>query len=170
MANTVTSRRPIVGILLIVAGALVLIGLLFSLVAPAMSGAWLGFLTDVALGLAFLFLALSRASDLLLRIAFIVALVGWFLLALISIIPGLGGISILALILALVGSLGSGILVFIHSTFSRPTNIWFLVAMIVTALYILAGLAGNSFGLGVVLALVWGASLVVAGFFVVRYH
>ena len=169
MATTRTSSRPLVGILFIIAGALTLLALLLSLVAPASAPSWLALLTYLALGVAFLLMALSKSMNVLERVAFIVGAVGWFLLALNGLVGGLGGLVTLALILALVGSLAAGILVWMHSTFTRRTNLWFLIAMIVTAVFVLNLLVHFATGaLGTVLVLLFGAALVVAGFFILR--
>lgn len=168
MATTRTSSRPIVGILFIIAGALALLALLLSLVAPASAPSWLSLLIYLALGVAFLLMGLSKSMNVLERVAFIVGAVGWLLLALNGLVA-LSGVVTLALILALVGSLAAGILVWVHSTFTRRTNLWFLVAMIITAIFVLNLLVPFATGaLYTVLLLLFGASLVVAGFFILR--
>ena len=168
MATTRTSSRPLVGILFIIAGALTLLALLLVLVVPASVPSWLSLLTYLALGVGFLLMGLSKSMNVLERVAFIVGAVGWLLLALNGLV-GLGSVVTLALILALVGSLAAGILVWIHSTFTRRTNLWFLIAMIVTAVFVLNLLVPFATGaLNTVLVLLFGAALVVAGFFILR--
>lgn len=168
MATTRTSSRPVVGILFIVAGALTLLALLLSYVAPGAAPSWFSLLTFLALGIAFLLMALSKSLNTLERVAFIVGAVGWFILVLIS-LAAIGGLLTLALILALVGSLGAGILVWQHSTFTRRTNLWFLIAMIITAIYLLNLLLPFVPGvLSVLLVLLFGAALVIAGYFVLQ--
>ena len=168
MATTQTSSRPLVGILFIVAGALALLVLLLAYVAPGAPITWLGLLTDLALGVAFLLMGLSKAMNTLERVAFIVGAVGWLLLALNGLVS-LGGLVTVAVILALVGSLAAGILVWVHSTFTRRTNLWFLIAMIVAAIFLLNALLPFATGaIDTVLILLFGAALVIAGFFILQ--
>ena len=168
MATTTTSSRPLVGILFIIAGALALLTLLLAYVAPGAPLTWFGLLTDLALAVGFLLMALSKAMNILERVAFIVGAVGWFLIALNS-LTSIGGLFTVAVVLALVGSLAAGILVWIHSTFTRSTNLWFLIAMIVVAIFLLNVLLPFATGIiATLLVLLFGASLVVAGFFILR--
>jgi hypothetical protein len=169
MATARTSSRPIVGILFIIAGALTLLALLLLYVAPSSAPSWLSLLTFLALAVGFVLMALSKSMNILERIAFIVGAVGWLMLALSSLAGGLRGLVTLALILALVGSLAAGILVWMHSTFTRRTNLWFLIAMIITAIYLLNLLLGFAAGaINTLLVLLFGVALVVVGFFILR--
>jgi hypothetical protein len=114
-------------------------------------------------------MGLSRSMNLLERVAFIVGAVGWLLLGINGLVGGLGALVTVALILALVGSLAAGILVWIHSTFTRSTNLWFLIAMIVAAVFLLNQLLPFAAGvIATLLVLLFGASLVIAGFFILR--
>ncbi|MEO6115818.1 MAG: hypothetical protein ABIP33_05490 [Pseudolysinimonas sp.] len=168
--TTQTSSRPLVGILFIVAGALALLDLLLAYVAPGAPLRWFGLLTDLALGVAFLLMGLSKAMNILERVAFIVGAVGWLLLALNGLVS-IGGLFTVAVVLALVGSLAAGILVWVHSTFTRSTNLWFLIAMIVVAIFLLNVLLPFAAGvIATLLVLLFGAALVIAGFFILRRH
>jgi LPXTG-motif cell wall-anchored protein len=169
MARARTSPRPIAGLLFIIAGALTLLALLLFYVAPGSVPSWLSVLTFLALGAGFLLMALSKSMNTLERVAFIVGAVGWLLLVLNSVAGVLGGLVAVALILALVGSLAVGILVWMHSTFTRRTNLWFLIAMIITAIYVLNLLLGFATGAtNTLVVLLFGVALAVAGFFIVR--
>ena len=169
MATTTTSSRPVVGILFIVAGALALLTLLIAYVAPGSLPSWIAPLTSLALGVGLLLMGLSKSMNVLERVAFIVGAVGWLLLGINGLVGGLGALVTVALILALVGSLAAGILVWIHSTFTRRTNLWFLIAMIITAIFVLNQLLPFATGIiATLLVLLFGASLVVAGFFILR--
>jgi hypothetical protein len=56
-----------------------------------------------------------------------------------------------------------------HSTFTRRTNLWFLIAMIITAIYLLNLLLGFAAGaINTLLVLLFGVALVVVGFFILR--
>ncbi|MEO7720401.1 MAG: hypothetical protein ABIS08_00630 [Pseudolysinimonas sp.] len=168
MVTTKTSPRPLVGILFIIAGALALLGLLLAYVTPGTPLSWLGLITDLALGIAFVLMALSKSMNVLERIAFIVGAVGWLLLALGGFVSGL---TTVALVLALVGSLAAGILVWMHSTFTRSTNMWFLVAMIIVAIFLLSLLLHFAVGvIATLLVILFGVALIIAGFFILRRH
>jgi hypothetical protein len=164
-----TPNRPVVGYLFLLAGALTLIGVLLGLVAKGVNTSWLGFLTDAALAIAFLLLFLGRTGDILTRAAFIVAAVGWALLA-VNIFVNLGALAAVALVVAFVGSLVAGILVFLRRLFSRRANLWFLLAMIFGAIIILNALGGNFLVgiLNLIVVVVYGVLLVVGGLFIAQ--
>jgi hypothetical protein len=166
MATSRTARnRPLISWLFIIAGALLLIEFIFTLVAPTMTSAWLLFLAFAALAVAFALLAPSRSADLLLRIAFVVAAVGWALLALAEIIPGFGTVLSIASVLALIGTLVAGILVFLRHFFTRNADIAFLIAAIAGALLLLDDIRHGFLPaiLVTILTVLFGALLVVTG-------
>jgi hypothetical protein len=125
----------------IAAGVLLLLVELFHLIASSMTSSWLYFLAYVALTVAFVALFLWR-TGILARIAFIVAAVGWALMALASLPIGLGAVDKVGIILALVGTLVSGILVFARNLFNRQSSTIFLVAAILGAIWLLSLLGG----------------------------
>ena len=171
MATTrTTSNRSVLSWLFIVAGVLVLLNILFAHVAPKVSGAWWDFFAFVALAVAFLLLFLWRTVTLL-RVAFIVAAVGWAVHA-ISLVANLGsGIDKVALVLALVGGLVAGIIVFMRHVFTRNADLAFLIAMIVGAIYLLGLLVAFLSGtLATIVAILFAVLLVVSGFLIQRHR
>jgi hypothetical protein len=169
MATSRTApNRPLVAWLFIIAGALLLIEFVVTLVFLSASPL-LTFIAFAALTIAFLFLFLGRAGDTLLRVAFLVAAVGWALLTLAQIIPGFGTVGSVASLLALVGTLGSGILVFLRHHFTRNADTVFLVTSIVAALLLLNGIRGILPGaLNTILTVLFAAGLVFTGVLVRR--
>jgi hypothetical protein len=167
MATTRTSGgSSLVGWFFLASGVVYLLGLLFAHIAPAVSSGWWDFFAFLLLAIGFFLLFLWR-TDLILRIAFIVAAVGWVLLAIGS-VASLGGVSTLAIILALVGTLVAGILVFVRHLFTRNADIVFLLMAIFAALLLLATWATFLAAISLVLAIVFGILLVVSGVLIQR--
>ena len=169
MAKSRTARAfPLAAVLLIVAGALYLLELLLSHVGVLSLDTVLLFLAYLALGVGFVVLFLWRTIGLLLRVAFIVGAVGWVLLA-ISVVAALGGgLVVVAEILALAGTLVAGIIAFVRHVFSGSADVAFLVLAIVAAILLFFPLFGIaiSAAFSLILAILFGAMLVVAGLFI----
>ena len=168
MATTRTSGgSSLVGWFILASGIVYLLGLLFNNVLHVLVGPWWDFFAFALLAVGLFLLFLWR-TDLLLRIAFVVAAVGWALLAIGS-VTALGGLVTLALILALVGTLVAGILAFMRHLFTRNADIVFLLMAIFAALVLLAAWVGFLGGtLGVIIAVIFGILLVVSGVFIQR--
>jgi hypothetical protein len=164
MASTRTARTfSLASWLFVAAGILILLELLLSHVAPGGLDVWLLFLGYAALAVAFVVLFLRRSADLIARIAFIVAAVGWAILA-IATVAGVGGLLTFGIILALIGTVVAGIMVFVRSLFWRGASVAFLVAAIVAGLLLLSELvAFLPAGVGVILDVIFGIMLVVTG-------
>jgi hypothetical protein len=164
MATSRTAPNPpLVAWLFMIAGALLLIEFVVRAFVPSAS-ALFTFLAFAGLTIAFLFLFLGRARDTLLRVAFLVATVGWALITLAEILPGFGTVGSVASLLALAGTLGSGILVFLRHRFSRNADTVFLVTSIVAALLLLNGIRGILPGaLNTILTVLFAAGLVFTG-------
>lgn len=162
-----TAGRSPVGWLLLAAGVLYLLNILLAHVAPKLSSHWWDTVAYVLLAIAFVLLFLWRVSTLL-RVAFIVAAVGWALLAIGSFVS-LGGLATLAVILALVGTLVAGILVMIQHTFARLADLIFLITAILAALLLgrewLTFIHGSA---ATVIGILFGIGLVISGFLVAR--
>lgn len=140
MAKSRTTRSSSVApVLFIVAGVLILLELLLSRVAASGLDVWLIFIAYAAIAVAFLVLFLWRSVDLLGRVAFIVAAVGWAILA-IATVAGVGGLLTFGIVLALIGTVVAGIIVFARDLFWRGASIAFLVAAIVAGLLLLSQL------------------------------
>jgi hypothetical protein len=146
----------------IVAGVLILLELLLSKVAASTVDVWLTFFAYAALTIAFVVLFLGRSS-LIARLAFIVAAVGWAILA-IATVATVAPLLTIGVILALVGTVVSGIMVFARTLLSRSASVAFLVAAIAAGLLLLSELvAFLPATLGVILVAIFGIMLVVTG-------
>jgi hypothetical protein len=164
MTTTTPARRPVVGLLLALAGLLEVLAILFTYFAPSLDGAWLGITVDAALALAFLLLFLGRSVPLVLRIFFVIATIGWAILAIDEVVS-LGIVQTIGIWLALVGSLISGVLVLSRVLFSSLASVLFLLATIALAVVLLNQVVGP-FLVGILGVLVTGLSallLLVAG-------
>jgi hypothetical protein len=163
MANSRTARSfSLAGWMFIVAGVLILLQLLLSKVAPSAVDVWLTFFAYAALTIAFVVLFLGR-SEIIARVAFIVAAVGWAILA-IATVASVSGLLTIGIILALIGTVVAGIMVFARTLFARSASIAFLVAALAAGLLLLSELV--SFlpaALGVILVAIFGIMLVVTG-------
>jgi hypothetical protein len=171
MANTRTARSfPLAAWLFVASGILFLLELLLSHVGVTALDVILVFLAYLALAVAFVILFLWRSVDLLLRVAFVVAAVGWALLALDTLTYLGAAVVTIAEILALAGTLVAGIIAFIRRVFGRRSGIAFLVLAIVAAIWLLTILVATGIGatFALILAILFGAMLVVAGFFMTR--
>ena len=168
MATTRTSGgSSLVGWFFLASGVVYLLGLLFNDVVHALQGGFWNFIAFLLLAVGFFLLFLWR-TDLLLRVAFIVAAIGWALLAIGS-ITSLGGVTVLAILLALIGTLIAGIFVFVRHLFTRNADIAFLLMAIFGALLLLATWVAFLGGtLGLIIAVVFGILLVVSGLFIQR--
>ena len=170
MANTRTARRfPLAAWLFVLAGVLILLELLLSHVGAASIDSVILFIAYVALTVAFVVMFLWRSVDILLRVAFIVAAVGFALIAL-SILAPLGTVvTKVADVLVLAGFLVAGIMVFVRHVFGRLGNIVFLILGIVVALIFLSALTGFIGGvLLLILDILFGAGLIAVGLLITR--
>ena len=141
MTTTTSARRPVVGLLIALAGLLAALIVLFGYVAPTLVGSWLGISLHAALTIAFLFLFLGRSAPLTLRVFFAIATVGWAILT----VAGLVNVGVLLTVgiwLALVGSLISGVLVLSRVLFSSIASVVFLLATIAIAVVLLDEVIG----------------------------
>jgi hypothetical protein len=167
-SSRATSRRSPVGWFFLAAGVLYLLNILLAHVAPKLSSTWWDFFAYALLAVAFVLVFLWKVSTIL-RVAFIVAAVGWALLA-IGLVASLGStVAEIGVILALVGTLVAGILVIIRHTFSRLADLVFLITAILAAL--LLGREWLTFVSGAfatVVAILFGAGLVISGFLIAR--
>jgi hypothetical protein len=169
MANTRTSGgRSLVGWFFVAAGVVYLLGLLFAHIAPTLASGWWNFFAFAFLAVGLFLLFLWRTSTLL-RVALIVAAVGWALLAIGSVAALGSAVETIAVLLALIGTLVAAILVFARHLFGRSADLLFLLLGIFAALLLLATWVSFLTGTLVeIVAIVFGILLVVTGFFVQR--
>ena len=170
MATTRTSNSRTVGWLFVASGVLYLLALLLGAVGHVGKlGTWLEFFAYALLAVAFVILFLWRSLDILLRVALIVAAVGWALVAL-NELPGVNIIPFLGEILALAGTLVSGIVIFVRHIFTRRAAAAFLVLAIIAALDLLILLTGVLGVLATILSILFGVILVVVGVLIARKY
>ncbi len=175
MATSRTASRSsagsfLVGWFFLASGVLYLLGLFFNQAIHALEGPWWDFFAFALLAVGFFLLFLWRTS-LLLRVAFIVAAVGWAILA-IGEVAALGSAALtVGSLLALIGTLVAGILAFLRHLFNRNADIVVLLLAIVAALLLLAVIPGFTFlggTIGLILSVVFGILLVAAGLLIRR--
>lgn len=159
-------RRRIVGYSLFAAGVLILAGVLLALLA--IQFAWAFELSALALAVAFG--AIGLAEEGVKRLAFAGAAVGWVLVAATGFATGEAGVfGTVGEFIAAVGGLAGGILAFRKGTFGRRANLLFLIAMIITVVYLADTFHTFLPLIGyIILAALWGASLVVASILILR--
>jgi hypothetical protein len=166
-AARATTRRSLISYFTIIAGALFALDALLSLAAPG-GLSWPIDLAELVLAASFVVVALTVSLTTLGTVAFWVGAVGWFLLAVIGLVGSLGVLGVIAAIAAMLGSLVAGILVYQRSTYSRRANVVFLAAMILAALFCLGFFLPFPGVLETIIALLFGAALIVAGVFILQ--
>ena len=169
MAAVSTSRRAIAGIVLAIAGALLLLQAILGFANVTALGPWLGVLANLAIGVAFLILAISSFRGTLSRIALIVAAVGFLLLALGAVVTLPSPIGTIALIAAALGTLVASVALYVGKEITNLTAIVFIVTAVVYALLVLAPFANLTLGtFGAVLALLFAIGVLVTGIMLAR--
>jgi hypothetical protein len=164
MAAVTTSRRSLAGIILVVAGALLLLDFVLGLAAVTALSPWLTLLAYVAIGVAFLILALASFQGTITRIALIVGAVGWLLLALGLVVALPAVLVTVALVAAALGTLVAAIALYVGKEVTNMSAIAFIVTGIVAAIILLATVAAAALGdFGTVLAVLFAILLVVTG-------
>jgi hypothetical protein len=141
MATLTAPNRTIVAVLFLVAGALQILGAVLGLVGLGNSGGFY-LLSNLALGVGFALMFAWFASATMARVAYLIAAIGWLLLALTGLL-NLGVFGTLAVFVAVVGSVFAGVIVFTGRVFGREADILFLAAMIVGALNLLISQNSN---------------------------
>ena len=159
------SRRSTAGIALIVAGALFLLAILLPLVGVALP--WLVLLADAAMVVALVILALGAVNNTVAKIALFAGAVGWAILALTGLGIALPAVLVtLAAVVAGVGGLVGAIVLYVGKEITNRAAVIFVVAMALGLLYLLGAAGTFSLGtLGTVVAVAFGAALIVAGVF-----
>ena len=165
MAAISRSRRSTSGIALIVAGALFLLVVLLPLVGVSLP--WLVLLADAAMVVAFVVLALGAVNNTVAKIALFAGAVGWAILAL----AGLGialpaPLATLAAVVAAIGGLVGAIVLYVGKEITNRAALLFVVATALGVLFLLNAIGTLPLGtLGTVVAVLFGAALIVAGMF-----
>ena len=169
MAAVSTSRRSITGIVLIIAGALLLLAIILPLAGLAVS--WLGGLGYLALAVALIIFAVGGVNARLTQILLIVAGIGWALLALASF--GLALPAVLITIAALVAGIGTvvaAILLYVGKEIRNTPAILFIVTAVLGLLVLLPsfGVAALTGTLYTIIAVAFAIGLIVTGYLFTR--
>jgi len=169
MAAVSTSRRSLAGIILAIAGAVLLIDIILGFAGVTALGVWPGALANLAIGVAFLILAIASFRGTLARVALIVAAVGFLLLALGALVELPSPIGTIAAIAAAVGTLVAAIALYVGKEITNLSAIAFIVTGVVLVILVLAPLAGLGLGaFGTVLAVLFALGLLVTGILFAR--
>jgi hypothetical protein len=169
MAAVSNSRRSIAGIILAIAGALLLLNIVLGLASVTALGIWLVFLAYLGIGVALLILAIASFKGTITRIALIVGAIGWLLLALGLVVALPSPIGTVAAIAAALGTLVGAIALYIGKEVTNQSAIAFVVTAIIAAIILLAGVAGAALGqFGTVLGLLFAIGLLITGILFAR--
>lgn len=164
MAAVSTSRRSIAGIILIVAGALYLIGILLGLAGVVALGYWPALLANLGIGAAFLIMGIASFRNTLARIALVVGAVGWIFLALSFLVALPSPIGAIAAVAAAAGGVVAAIVLYVGKEITNRSAIAFILTTVVGAIILLAAVFGVALGtFGTVLAIVFALGLIVTG-------
>jgi hypothetical protein len=160
------ARRLTVSSALGVAGILVLVGILLAVVNIPF--AWAFELSALALAVAFG--AVGLAEEGVMRLSFAGAAVGWVLVAATGFVVGEAGVfGAVGEVIALVGGVAGGILAYRRRRFGRRADLMFLIATILTAVYLVATIRSFLPTVAyIVIAVLWGAGLIVSAVFILR--
>jgi hypothetical protein len=169
MAAVSTSRRSLAGIILVVAGALLLLDVVLGLASIAALSPWLVLLAYLAIGIAFLVLAIASFKGTISRIALIVGAVGWLLLALGLVVTLPAPLGTVAAIAAALGTVVGAVALYAGKEITNQSALAFIVTAVVVAIILLAGVAAAALGVfGTVLLIVFGVGLVITGLLFAR--
>jgi hypothetical protein len=161
MAVFSSSRRSAAGISFIVAGALILLGVILG-VAAIGGGSWLTVLAYLAIAVGFAILAIGSIANVIARIALIVAAIGWALLAFSA--AGVGApaevLSIAALLAAIGGVIGA-IVLYTGREITDRSAVAFIVTTILAAIILL--LPALLAPLGVLVPILLGIGFIITG-------
>lgn len=167
MAALSRPRRSTAAIAFIVAGALVLLGVVLGLAGQAL-GNWVTVLADILIAVGFVYLALGAVSTVA-RIALFVGAGGWLLLALGAFLAYPPPIAVLALLAAAAGGLVGALVLYRAKELSDRAGVAFIVTTIAAAVVLLAAAAGIGLdALGPIRSVVFGSGLIITGIFVRR--
>jgi hypothetical protein len=167
MATVSAPNRSIIAWLFIAGGALQVLGALVGFANVGNAGA-IYTISNIAIGIAFVLLAMWFAASTLARVAYLIAAIGWLLLAITGLIQ-FGIFDALAVYIAIVGSIFAGVMVYSTRVFGRETDLLFLAAMIVGAANLLLSQNGNVPGIiDTMVVVAFGALLVISGIWMLR--
>lgn len=169
MAAVSTSRRSLTGLLLIIAGVLLLLAIILPLAGLAVS--WLGGLGYLALAAALIVFGIGGINATLTKVLLIVSGIGWAVLALAGF--GLALPSILVLIAAIVAGVGTVVAAIVLYVGKEIKNLPALLLIITAVLGLLVllpsfGVTALAGTLYTIIAVAFAVGLVVTGYLFTR--
>lgn len=163
MTSTARPSRASAGIALLVAGALLALGVVLALAGIPL-GPWPNVLAWIAVGVGFVLLVRGPVA-VVARLAFLAGALGWFLLALDE--TGLGlpaAFTLIAALLAALGGVVGAVAFVVRKELDERVRIALLVTAILAAVLLVGALAGLPLAeLALGLTLAFAAGLVVTG-------
>ena len=170
MAAVSTSRRSLTGIVLIIAGALLLLAILLPLLGIT-AAPWLAGLGYLALAVALIIFAVGGVNATLTKVLLIAAAVGWAVLGLASLGLGLPGVLLtIAALLAGIGTVVAAIILYVGKEIRNIAAILFIITAVLGLLvvlpYIAASLALGT--LATVIAVAFAIGLIITGYLFTR--
>jgi hypothetical protein len=167
MANVPAPNRSFVAWLFVAGGVLQVIAVALLLGnAGDVNALWA--ISNLTLGVGFVLMAAWLSRAMISVLAYIIAAIGWLLLALTSIV-NLGFFGSIAVFIAIVGSLFAGVVVYTSHPFTPNADRLFLIAMIAAAINLLVSQNGNVPPLlKDLIVITFGGLLVAAGFLILR--
>jgi hypothetical protein len=169
MAAVSTSRRSLTGLLLIIAGVLLLLAIILPLAGLAVS--WLGGLGYLALAVALIVFAIGGVNATLTKVLLIVSGIGWAVLALGAF--GLALPSILVLIAAIVAGVGTvvaAIVLYVGKEIRNLPAILLIITAVLGLLVLLPsfGVAALAGTLYTIIQVAFAVGLIVTGYLFTR--
>jgi hypothetical protein len=169
MAAVSTSRRSLTGLLLIIAGVLLLLAIILPLAGLAVS--WLGGLGYLALAVALIVFAVGGVNATLTKVLLIVSGVAWAVLALGAF--GLALPSVLVLIAAIVAGVGTvvaAIVLYVGKEIRNLPALLFIITAVLGLLVLLPsfGVAALAGTLYTIIQVAFAVGLIVTGYLFTR--
>lgn len=169
MAAVSTSRRSLTGLLLIIAGALLLLAIILPLAGLAVS--WLGGLAYLVLAVALIVFAIGGVNAMLTKVLLIVSGVGWALLALGAFGLALPGVLVtIAALVAGIGTVVAAIVLYVGKEIRNTPALLFIITAVLGLLVLLPsfGVAALAGTLYTIIAVAFAVGLIVTGYLFTR--
>jgi len=169
MAAVSNSRRSLTGIILIIAGALLLLAFILPLLGIAVT--WLGGLGYLAIAAALIIFAVGGVNSTLTKVLLIAAGIGWALLGLAAFGLALPGILLtIAALVAGVGTVVAAILLYVGKEVRNTPAILFIITAVLGLLVLLPafGVAALTGTLYTVIQVAFAIGLIITGYLFTR--
>lgn len=169
MAAVSTSRRSLTGLLLIIAGALLLLAIILPLAGLAVS--WLGGLGYLVLAVALIVFAIGGVNAMLTKVLLIVSGIGWALLALGAFGLALPGVLVtIAALVAGIGTVVAAIVLYVGKEIRNTPALFFIITAVLGLLVLLPsfGVAALAGTLYTIIAVAFAVGLIVTGYLFTR--